>query len=96
MTHHENEGIIDKVKNALGMGSDDHDGDDHHQHDSETPIDLRINRCRPPTSRTALPVPITAPASEPATAPLPHGDTASHDSNVMPDDGHSEGAETVR
>ncbi len=37
MTHHENESIIDKVKNAFGMGNDDHEGHDHgpgeHDHD---------------------------------------------------------------
>lgn len=31
MTHHENESIIDKVKNALGMGGHD-DHDDHADH----------------------------------------------------------------
>ncbi|MEO6579349.1 MAG: hypothetical protein ABIO99_10700 [Candidatus Limnocylindria bacterium] len=29
MTHHENEGLIDKVKNALGMGGDHDEGHDH-------------------------------------------------------------------
>ncbi|MEO5986969.1 MAG: hypothetical protein ABIW50_05145 [Candidatus Limnocylindria bacterium] len=40
MTHHENESIIDKVKNALGMGDDEHEGHDHgpgeHDHDHDT------------------------------------------------------------
>ncbi len=41
MTHHENESIIDKVKNAFGMGNDDHEGHDHgpgehdHGHDHD-------------------------------------------------------------
>lgn len=38
MTHHENESIIDKVKNALGMGHDDHHEDDGHDHGHETPV----------------------------------------------------------
>lgn len=32
MTHHENESIIDKVKNAFGMGDDDHEGHEGHDH----------------------------------------------------------------
>lgn len=35
MTHHENEGIIDKIKHALGMGNDHDDAEehDHAEHD---------------------------------------------------------------
>ena len=95
MTHHENEGIIDKVKNALGMGSDDHDGDDHHQHDSETPIDLGSTDVTTDVENRPA-GPDYGAGERTSTAPLPHGDTASHDSNVITDDGHSEGAETVR
>ncbi len=35
MTHHENDGLIDKVKNALGMGDDHDEGHDHDAHDHD-------------------------------------------------------------
>ncbi len=87
MTHHENEGIIDKVKNALGMGHDDHD-DDHHEHVAETPIDLGATHTGTDVENRPA-APDYGGGERTTTAPLPHDDTAAGDSSLIDDDERS-------